>query len=144
MTEMILGSRKPDVYTVLWELTEDDRSRFFYKWRREKYLYGGFDVSGKIVVFYAPAHPLDNEIPARHFASNDPVFDLFINIIKGVDKEDVDTMSIRGRSYAETYALFDELLTEKFGYGNRTLIASDIVFPCEIEVYPGVKNESKA
>lgn len=115
--EMILGSHKPYVYTVLWELVEDEKSVFFYKWRREHYHGRGFDVSGKIVVFHAPWHPYDMDIPAAHFASNDEPFSEFINVIRGVERNEVEKGSMIANVYAGVYCFFDRALTERFGYG---------------------------
>ncbi len=126
--EMILGPRKPDVYTDLWEVEEDERSRFFYDYRRRILPQMDFDMVGRIVIFHAPTHPLDNELPVSHFASNCELFNAFVNYIRGIDKSSLIEGGTEAGFYFMNFQTLDTLLTEEFGFGKTIKLIDSPVF----------------
>lgn len=131
--EMIMGPRHPDVYTMLWEIEEDERSAVFYDMRRATYSPEEFEEIGRIVLFYSPTHPLDGELPVSHFASNEPSFQCFADYYQGIEPESLLKLDNKAWVYLGAIMCLDEALTRNFGYGKRVKLAE---LPFEDERIP--------
>ena len=128
--EMLFGPYKPDVYTEMWEVEENEQSRLFYEARKAGLPADAFEEYGRIILFYAPSHPLEDEIPLTHFASNDPLFTGFVSFYKGITRDDLEKQGIMAATYLRRIQGIDILLTNYLGYGKHVDIV-DLPFKDE-------------
>ena len=126
--EMLKGPCKPDVYTMLWELGEDDRAKLFYDHRRRNISGTRLEDNEKIVLFHCPVHPLDGEIPLSHFTSNDELFNCFVNYYRGVNLHNISDNDSEAGIYFSYIQGMDLELTMQFGFGKEIKLIDTPVY----------------